>query len=64
MPLSPSDYLATIRYLAAKSMRGRIVYDALIARAAVKAKVDRLVTLNIKDLRRVWTLDPSMVQEP
>ena len=62
--ISAGDYMAVVRFLVAKSLSGRIVYDALIARAAVKAKVDRLITLNLRHLRRVWPLDPAMVHEP
>lgn len=31
-----------------------MIYDALIARAAEVARVDRLVTLNEAHFRRVW----------
>ena len=33
---------------------GGIIYDALIARVAQKAKVEKLITLNTDHFRRVW----------
>ena len=33
---------------------GGTIYDALIAKVAQKAKVDRLFTLNIDHFKRVW----------
>jgi len=35
-------------------LTGGIVYDALIAFAARKAKVDRMLTFNVSNFRRVW----------
>lgn len=35
-------------------LSGGSVYDALIARSAQKSQVDRLLTLNVDDFKRVW----------
>jgi predicted nucleic acid-binding protein len=35
-------------------LSGGIIYDALIARAAQRSRVDRIVTFNIDDFKRVW----------
>ena len=35
-------------------LSGGIIYDALIARAAQRFKVDRILTFNIDDFKRVW----------
>ena len=52
--LSDQDYVQVIEQLAALGIVGGATYDALILRAAAKAKVDLVVTLNEKDFRRVY----------
>lgn len=51
--LSSEDYLQVVDQLAELGIVGGATYDALILRAAENAKVDRVVTLNEKDFRRV-----------
>lgn len=41
-----------------------VVYDALIARAAALAGVDRLITLNESDFRRAWPEGATRVAGP
>jgi hypothetical protein len=45
-------------------MAGAIVYDALLVRAAEKAGVDRLLTLNIDDFRRAWPDAGDRLERP
>ncbi|MBI1742654.1 PIN domain-containing protein [Candidatus Acetothermia bacterium] len=52
--LSKADYRAVLQTLAKNQISGGATYDALITRAAEKAQVDRLLTLNADDFRRVW----------
>jgi predicted nucleic acid-binding protein len=52
--LSAADYSRTLRDLAERGLSGGVIYDALVARAADKAKADRLLTLNPADFLRVW----------
>lgn len=52
--LTVREYISVLGDLAARALTGGVVYDALIARAARKAGVDRLVTLNPADFRRAW----------
>ena len=52
--LTVTDYRETIERMATAGLTGGIVYDALIARAAEKAKVDKLVTFNVAHFREVW----------
>lgn len=52
--LSPKEVESTLERLAARGLSGGVVYDALIARAAEKAHVDQLVTLNLADFKRAW----------
>ncbi len=62
--LSASDYEAAIQAAAELSLSGGVVSDALIARAAQKAKADRLLTLNARDFIRVWPGGTGVVASP
>lgn len=62
--LSAADYTDVVRRLAEQGVSGGAVYDALIARAAVKAEVDQLVTFNADDFRRVWPVGLSKITVP
>lgn len=64
VPLTARDYTAVVSQLAERSLAGGIVYDALVARAATKAKADRLVTLNPRDFHRVWTGPAGAIVAP
>lgn len=46
IPLSVADYWAVLEQLSGRGLKSGIVYDALIFRAAVKSKADRVVTWN------------------
>ena len=52
--LTPAEYASTIKRLSDIGLIGGTIYDALIAGVAQKAKVDRLLTLNIDHFKRVW----------
>jgi len=52
--LSPEDYISTIQRISGMGLAGGIVYDALIACAAEKARVEHLITFNDSHFRRVW----------
>jgi hypothetical protein len=54
VPLSAEDYGAVIAHLSELGIVGGATYDALILYAAIKADVDRVVTLNEKDFRKVY----------
>jgi predicted nucleic acid-binding protein len=62
--LSTSDYNSAIRRVSDLGLSGGIIHDALIARAAKKAQVDRLLTLNPDDFKRVWPEGASLIIEP
>jgi predicted nucleic acid-binding protein len=59
--LAGRDYALVLQALALAGQPGAVIYDALIARAAQKARVDRLVTLNPRDFLRVWPDGASVV---
>jgi predicted nucleic acid-binding protein len=62
--LAPADYLATIEGLSQGGLTGGIVYDALIARAAEKAKADRLLTWNEAHFRQAWPEGEAIIGSP
>jgi len=57
IPLTEDDYKAVIAHLAGSEQTGGIIYDALILRAGVKAKADRILTLNARHFQRI---DPNL----
>lgn len=58
--LSAQDYSSLLQSLSSLGIVGGAIYDALILRAAEKAKVDQVVTLNERDFRRVY---PSLANK-
>ncbi len=64
VPLTVLDYITTVDELAEQGLSGGIVYDALVATAAKKAKVEQLVTLNPDHFRRVWPAGAKNVTTP
>jgi len=62
--LSPSDYAAVIKTAAELGLTGGAVYDAIIAKVAEKAGVERLLTFDGDDFRRVWPSGTKIISEP
>ena len=62
--LLPADYGAVIRRMADLGLSGGIIYNGFVARAAQKARLDRLLTLNPDDFKRVWPEGASLIAEP
>jgi len=62
--LSPSDYQDIIKRVSEFGLSGGIIYDALIVKAAKKSKVERLLTFNINDFKRVWPDGESIITMP
>jgi predicted nucleic acid-binding protein len=60
VPLSDQDYAAIVDHLSKAGLVGGVTYDALILYAALKADVDRVVTLNERDFRRIY---PSLANK-
>lgn len=52
--LTDKDYAAVIAHLSELGIVGGATYDALILYAGIKTDVDRVVTLNEKDFRKVY----------
>jgi predicted nucleic acid-binding protein len=62
--LSPSDDSAILDHLASMNLSGGVAYDALIVRAARKSGVDRLLTFEVDDMRRVWPDGVGAISAP
>lgn len=64
VPLSSSDYLATIKYMSDMGLSGGAVYDALIVKAAQKSGAARIVTFNGSDFKRIWPEGADRIVAP
>ena len=62
--LSSSDYRDCVKQISELGLTGGTIYDALIAKAAQKSKVNRLLTFNLNDFKRVWPEGESFIQVP
>ena len=62
--LDGRSYAGVVRRVAAAGLSGGVVYDAIHAEVARRAKVDLLVTLNRRDFERVWTGRPEQLVSP
>ncbi len=62
--LSAGDYQTTLVRLVRLNIVGGSIYDGLIAQAALKAKVDILLTLNPKHFTRLGDDVAGLVQVP
>jgi predicted nucleic acid-binding protein len=62
--LITDDYLNVVEDLVRYDLSGGIIYDAIIAKAAQLAKVDRLLTLNVDHFRRVWPEEAGRIVSP
>lgn len=54
IPLSANDYVTMLNHLAGQGIAGGAIYDALLLHAAWLANVDQIITLNLRDFRRVY----------
>ncbi len=62
--LTKDDYQFVLESLAQNGIRGGTTYDALIAHAAYKTNVDKLLTLNQSHFKRVYPAIASIIEEP
>ncbi len=62
--LSVSEYVTVLDGAAGRSLTGGIIYDALLAKVAETAEVDRLLTLNVSHFRKVWPEGAERIHEP
>jgi predicted nucleic acid-binding protein len=64
VPLTLVDYWNTIQRMTEMGLSGGTVYDALIATVARRLSVDKLLTLNADDFRRVWPEGKQVITTP
>lgn len=64
VPLTPADHMAVIQELAAHSLPGGIIYDALHARAACIGQARKIVSFNTRDFTRLGFLADSELVVP
>ena len=64
LALTAADYAAAIQLAAALNLAGGVIYDALILRAAERASVDRVLTFNVNDFRRLWPDKTAKIAAP
>ena len=64
VPLNADDYHAALSRCAAQNLSGSVIFDALIAQAALSAGAGALVTLNPKDFRRLGADVAALVVSP
>ena len=62
--LSKSDYVAVLDTMSELGLSGGVIYDALAARVAARARAEKLLTLNPRDFRRVWPEGDAIICEP
>jgi predicted nucleic acid-binding protein len=62
--LAATDYSTTIERMAGLGLSGGTVCDALIATVARRLSVDKLLTLNADDFRRVWPDGKKVIITP
>jgi predicted nucleic acid-binding protein len=62
--LTSRDYLEAIKTISKLNLSGAIIYDAMIAHAAVKFGADHLLTHNQKDFSRLFPQNPTFLIFP
>jgi predicted nucleic acid-binding protein len=62
--LTSADYTRVVERMAELGLTGGAVYDALIVCAAQKSAVDRLLTFNEREFRRIWPEGDAIVAKP
>lgn len=59
--LSKKDHQKIMQKLVNRNLSGRMVYDAIIAECALKAKADQIITSNSKDFIRLFPEDSIQI---
>lgn len=62
--LSSSDYLTIIKRMSDLGFSGGSVYDALLVKSAQKSEVDRILTFNVNDFKRIWPEGETHIAVP
>jgi len=62
--LTIEDYKTILNNASQNQIIGGTIYDSLIAHAAYKAQVDKLLTFNTKHFKKAYPLIADIVEEP
>jgi len=62
--LTPREYITVIKQISELGLAGGSTYDALIAKVAQKANVEKLLTLNVDHFTRVWPDGDKLIVMP
>jgi predicted nucleic acid-binding protein len=62
--LTSGEYSAVVKRISEAGLAGGIIYDALIAKVAQKAKIGRLLTLNSDHFKLVWPNGENVIITP
>ena len=62
--LAGKDAMAALAECEARGVRGGAVYDFLHLAAARKARVDRLLTLNVRNFQALWRPGDPRIESP
>ncbi len=62
--LSKKEHLEILQQMNILGLTGGIIYDALILKAAEKAKVSAVITFNVRDFKRLCPQNPDWIQTP
>ena len=64
VPLEVEEYRRTLAEAATENLAGGIIYDALLARCALKAKADTILSWNVEHFRRLGPEVARRVRTP
>lgn len=62
--LTAKDYQDAIENISNLGFSGGVIYDALIYQAAIKAKANKILTLNVRDFERINTSSKITIVKP
>ena len=64
VPLSEDEYVSAMEAASARAITGGAIYDALLARCAMKVKAESIYTLNVRDFARLGPDIAARVRTP
>lgn len=62
--LSAKDYREVLDVLAQRQFTGGRIYDALIVKTGLKARVDHIITLNVRHFSGIWPEADALLRTP
>lgn len=62
--LTYQEYLEVLKYAATKNLVSGVIFDGLHVKAALKVKVDKIYTFNLRDFKRFYIPEKVTLTEP